>query len=328
MAFEWLFQVFMGFFIGGVVVTLIMMVLSGISISHGMDSGTHVDTNTDLAADVHGDITTDVHGDITTDVHGDITTDVHGDITTDVHGDITTDVHAEVTSSVDGHDTGDSEVDHDFSSHDLNHDSSVNEGAHDSGYDSQVHVTGGHGHGVHSLDSNIAVNLDVAAGALSPEAGLIASDKGQKAPFLLLFAGFLMFCGALGLSFFGLLNVNIFLLLGIAILPPFLLNKMLGKIWQKITKSETYVIPAELPLIGQKVRVVMPVDASGGEVRIDASSSPFGAQRLPVMPLYPEKTFGQGEEIYICDYAMVKRIRFYLVDDDPSEIRKTKQVQI
>lgn len=288
MAFEWLAQIFWGFFIGGVIVTVIMMVLAGGSVSHGTDSGTSTDASTD----------------------------------------ITTDANVDAAASVDGHDMGSSDSSSDFSSHDMGHGSAGHAGVHESTIGFQAHGVGDTGHDGRSLDNHMTVNLDVATNGASSSALLFSSDKGQKAPFLLLLAGFLMFSGALGLSFFGLLELNIYLLLCIAFIPPLLLNKLLGIIWRKITKSEMYLIPAELPLIGQKVRVVMPVDADGGEVRIDASSSPIGSQRLAVMPLYPEKTFGQGEEIYICDYSIVKGVKFYLVDDNPSEIRKTRRVQV
>jgi hypothetical protein len=332
MAFEWLAQVFLGFFIGGVIVTIIMMILSGVSISHGMDAGAHADTSTDITTEASTDVTTDAH------VEFDSAIDGHDAGSSDVGHDFSShDMGTDSTGIEGGHDFSSHEISHDstgyesghdVSSHDMSHDNAGHEMSQESAHEFQAHGSGDYSRDGRGLDSQVAVNLNVHGGTITSETGLISSDKGQKAPFLLLFSGFLMFSGALGLMFFGLMQISIFLLFGIAFIPPFLLNKALGKLWQKITKSETYLIPAELPLIGQKVRVVMPVDASGGEVRIDASSSPFGAQRLPVMPLYQEKTFGQGEEIYICDYSLIKGVKFFLVDDDPSEIRKTKQVQV
>ncbi len=275
MAFEWLMQIFWGFFIGGVVVTAIMMVLLGMSISGGSGSET-----------------------------------------------------AEHDAS--GHDT-----DHDVGGHDTDHDLGGHDTDHDVGDHSTDHGAGEHdayGHnddtGDHGLDSHIAVNLNVETGIDSPDAVLFTSDKGQKAPLLLLIAGYLMFSGALGLSFSNLLDVNILIVLGIAFIPPFLLNKLLGIVWRKVTKSETYVIPASLPLIGRKVKVFMKVDIDGGVVRLDATGTPIGSQRIPVMPLYNDKVFNAGKEVYICDFSQVQGKKFYLVDDDPSEIRKVRHINV
>jgi hypothetical protein len=275
MAFEWLMQLFWGFFIGGVAVTVIMMVLLGMSISSssGSDTGDHDASGHDTDHDIAG------------------------------------------------HDT-----DHDVSGHDTDHDVS----GHDTDHDVPGHDVHGHdgSSGDHGLDSHIAVNLNVETGIDSPDAVLFTSDKGQKAPLLLMIAGYLMFSGALGLSFSSLLDINMLIVLGIAFVPPFLLNKVLGKLWRRVTRSETYVIPAELPLIGQKVRVFMRVDIDGGMIRLDATGSPIGSQRIPVMPLYNDKVFEAGKEVYICDYAPVQGKKFYLVDDDPAEVRKVRHYNV
>ena len=233
-----------------------------------------------------------------------------------------------------GHDfSGHDASGHDVSGHDVSgHDASGHDA---SGHDAAGHEAAGHdghdhgaGHDDHALDSNIAVNLNVGTSIESPDAVMIASDKGQKAPLLLLLAGYLMFSGAFGLSFFGLAEINMFLLLGIAFVPPFLFNKALGKIWRKVTRSETYIIPAELPLIGHKVIVSMKVNLDGGIVRIDTPSLPMGSQKIAVMPLNPDKTFERDAVVYICDTALVKGKRFYLVDDDPAEVRRTKRFNV
>ncbi|NMC07337.1 MAG: hypothetical protein GYA24_19135 [Candidatus Lokiarchaeota archaeon] len=282
MPFEWLMQLFWGFFIGGVVVTAIMMVLLGMSISGGSGSDT---SDHDAAGHDTGDHDA-------------------------------------------GHDTGDHDAGHDTGDHDAGHDTGDHDAGHDTG-DHDAGNDGGHeGSGDQGLDSHIAVNLNVEAGIDSPDAVLYTSDKGQKAPLLLLVAGYLMFSGALGLSFSALIDVNIFIVLGIAFVPPFLLDKLLGLVWRKITKSETYIIPVETPLIGRKAIVFMKVNIDGGVVRIDATGSPIGSQRIPVMPLYSDKTFDAGKEVYICDYAPVQGKKFYLVDDDPSEVRKVRHVNV
>jgi hypothetical protein len=284
-------QLFWGFFIGGVAVTVIMLILLGMSISGGSgsetaehDAGGH-DTDHDLGGH---DTDHDLGGH---DTDHDLGGHEVGDHGTD-HG-------------VEGHDAGDHGTDHGVEGHDAH--------GHDDG---------------HGLDSHIAVNLNVETGIDSPDAMLFTSDKGQKAPILLLIARYLMFSGALGLSFSSLLDVNILIVLGIAFVPPFLLNKVLGIVWRKVTKSETYVIPASLPLIGRKVRVFMKVDIDGGMVRLDATGTPIGSQRIPVMPLYNDKVFDAGKEVYICDLGYVQGKKYYLVDDDPKEIHKARHINV
>jgi len=157
----------------------------------------------------------------------------------------------------------------------------------------------------------------------------MASDKGQNAPLMLMISGYLLFSGMIGILFFSLNEISIFLLLAAALIPPFLLNKLLQKGWRRVTRSETYVIPAEVPLIGMKVRVQIKVDIEGGTVRIEIPNSPIGAQHVPVLPLYPEKVFEEGAEIYIVDIERREDGKeFYLVDDDRSEIRKSHDVNI
>ncbi|MBN2150929.1 MAG: hypothetical protein JW839_05775 [Candidatus Lokiarchaeota archaeon] len=309
MAFEWLMQVFWGFFVGGVTVTVILMVLLGMSMSHSSGSeaseqdagdegidGQDADVGDADAGDADvdaGDVDVDA-GDVDVDA-GDVDVDA-GDADVDA-GDVDVDAGA---ADVDAGDAGETDLeDADAGDSDLD-----------------------------DADAGGSTDLDVSAGMDSPDAVLFASDKGQKAPLMLLIAGYLMFSGALGLTFSNLLETNVLVVVGIAFVPPFLLNKLLGKIWRRVTRSETYIIPAGLPLIGRKVRVYMKVDIDGGVVRLDAPGTPIGSQRVPVMPLYSDKVFDSGKEVYICDYGPVQGKKYYLVDDDPGEVRKARQINV
>nr|MDO8086032.1 hypothetical protein [Candidatus Sigynarchaeum springense] len=279
MAFEWVMQVFWGFFVGGVTVTVIMMVLLGISMSQGGGSEAEDQGASDQSIDDQG---------------------ADGEIT----------------------DAGDTDLD------DMDAGDADAGDADASDVDADEVDSGDEAGGDHDGDAGSDVNLDVSTGIDSPDAVLFTSDKGQKAPLMLLIAGYFMFSGALGLTFSNLLESNVLVVIGIALVPPFLLNKILGKIWRRVTRSETYVIPAGLPLIGRKVKVFMKIDIDGGVVRLDAPGTPIGSQRIPVMPLYSDKSFDAGREVYICDHGTVQGKKYYLVDDDPGEIRKARHVNV
>ncbi|MHA1997589.1 MAG: hypothetical protein ACTSU9_05675, partial [Promethearchaeota archaeon] len=173
----------------------------------------------------------------------------------------------------------------------------------------------------HSFDRDAGthLDLDVDPAVLEPSS-ILFSDKGQKSPLLMRVSSYLMFSGVLGIIFYFLASVNLILLLCLAFIPPLLFNRVIGVLWRKLTVSETYIIPSEVPLVGFKVTVVTPVDIDGGIVKIK-SNSPLGYQKIPVLPLYPDKKFLPGEEIFICSQSTGGK-RFYLVDDNPKEIKE------
>ncbi|MEX2681958.1 MAG: hypothetical protein Q6373_010165 [Candidatus Sigynarchaeota archaeon] len=299
MAFEWLIQVFWGFFVGGVVVTVMLMILLGISMTHGSGS----EAGEQDASD---------HGLDDQDVGGGEADAGDAELDDADAGEIDAGDADASDAELDDADAG--EID------DGDADASDAEASEAGAGDDSAIDQGG--------DANGGADIDASTGIESPDAMLFTSDKGQKAPLMLLIAGYLMFSGALGLCFSNLLETSTLLVVAIAFVPPFLLNKLLGIVWRRITRSETYVIPADLPLIGRKVKVFMKVDIEGGVVRLDAPGTPMGSQRIPVMPLYSDKTFDAGKEVYICDHGMVQGKKYYLVDDDYREVRKARHVNV
>ncbi len=222
------------------------------------------------------------------------------------------------------HDTSGHDHDHDMSGHDHDHD--VGGHDHDAGdHDLDHGMDHDHDHDMsgHDHDHGHDGHGDVHVGN---QDGALASDKGQNAPFLMLFASYMMFSGVIGISLVDLLPVNLVLALVLILIPPLFLNKIVQVTWRRITRSETYVVPATLPLLGKQARVSIVVDFDGGVVKIDAPGTPLGYQGIPVFPLHTDKTFKPGDVVYICDISRGEGKRFYLVDDDPRNVRKRKQV--
>lgn len=176
-----------------------------------------------------------------------------------------------------------------FGEHDVSAD-------HDVGVDHDVSVD----HDV-GLSHDVGVGHDVGdihADITAGHEGIIESSAG--APFMLLFGGFLLIYGALGVIMFssvGLVLEKLFVMTVITFLALWLLNFS----WRKVFKGVTYEIPTQSRLVGKTAIVVHTVDKDGGTIKVNIGG-PKGVMKFPAVPKSKEKTFKPGTRVVIEDW--------------------------
>ena len=179
-----------------------------------------------------------------------------------------------------------SEVGGDFD-HDIGVDHDV-----DVGIDHDVDVGVDHDIGIdHDVDIGIDHDFDF------DHEGFVSAEAG--APFSLLFGGFLLIYGALGIILFsnpGFIVQKLLTISGITILSLWLLNFA----WKKIFKMVTYEVPSKRRLVGRTAIVVHTVDAQGGSIKVDIGS-PKGSLKFPEIPRDRNKVFKPGSRVVIVD---------------------------
>lgn len=138
----------------------------------------------------------------------------------------------------------------------------------------------------------------------------------NRTPISLVFSLYLLSLGATGTSSYDLMG-NKILWAGLIIVVPFLVTKLLSKVWQKIAKNTTYQVRRGDQLLGRLARVKIDVSNDGGVISVQNSDS---VQQVPARPLYPLAWFYPGDMVYICKF----QDGVYLVDSNPKNVEFPK----
>jgi len=148
------------------------------------------------------------------------------------------------------------------------------------------------------MDHDVDMGMDLDASFGIDHEGVI--EAGAGAPFMLLFGGFLLIYGALGVILFsspGLVAPKLFLMTIITLGALWLLNVS----WRKVFKMVTYEIPTHQKLIGKTAMVVHTVDKDGGSIKVDIGG-PKGFLKFPAIPRDKNKVFKPGTRVVIIDW--------------------------
>jgi len=134
------------------------------------------------------------------------------------------------------------------------------------------------------------------------------------APRMLLFSCFLLFSGILGVSFYDFFfNKFVWVILTFSI--PYVLTKIVSRLWRKIAVSKFYQISSRKNLIGKRAIVSIVVNEKGGIIKIP-TNTPLGFEKFPAKPMYSLTRFNAGDQVYICD----KKENYFLIDKNKESI--------
>ncbi len=134
-------------------------------------------------------------------------------------------------------------------------------------------------------------------------------EASAGAPFMLLFGGFLLIYGALGVILFQT-SEKVFEKLGLMTLITFGSLWLLNLGWKKLFKMTTYDIPTKERLVGKVATVVFTVDDNGGTIKVDIGG-PKGFLKFPAIPAKRGREFKSGERVVIKGWSG----NFALVDE-------------
>lgn len=166
------------------------------------------------------------------------------------------------------------------------HDTDVD---HDMGFDHDIDAGIDHDIGFdHDIDTSIGIDHE----------GVIESGAG--APFTLLFGGFLLIYGALGVIMFSN-PAQVFEKLFVMTIITFGALWLLNVSWRKIFKMVTYELPSKRKLLGKTAIVLHTVDKDGGSIRVNIGG-PKGVLKFPAIPRKPDKVFKPGTRVVIEDW--------------------------
>lgn len=322
-----LYSICVGSLIAGTILVAILLVLSANSLAHsemGETADHHVDSGpADSDSGIEGEA-------IDSDVDSEI--DLHG------HVEMSHDMHVEGSNGFDGHDDlaihanvddydsfaahGDIQ-DHSFESdHDGlgDHDGVSDHGhldhhaeIHDHEYLDHHDSLSGHTNidGDTEFDSHIATGI--VEGPMINFAQNNILETSGKTPMSLIFSLYLTWFGATGTFFYDLIGIK-GIWLGLILILPIGLTKLVSLVWQRIAKNSTYRVRLGSELLGRRATVKIDVSESGGLISVD---NPDAVQQISARSLNPLAYFYPGDTVYICKYAHSE----YFVDTNPDNIQ-------